>query len=61
MGLGSAVPSLLVLALDNFVEEKTNKFIPGAAIKCKGSILPGLFRNVSVSARTFVLPTWEPF
>ena len=61
MSLGSAVPSLLVLALDNFVEEKTNKFIPGAAVKRKGSILPALFRNVSVSAMILVLPTWEPF
>ena len=60
MGLGSAVLSLLALALDNFVE-KTNKLIPGVAIKRKGSILPALFGNVSVSARILVLPTWEPF
>ena len=60
MGLGSADLSLLALALDNFVE-KTNKLIPGVAIKRKGSILPALFRNVSVSARILVLPTWEPF
>jgi hypothetical protein len=61
MGLGAAVLSLVALALDIFVEEKTNKFIPGAAIKCKGSVLPALFMNVSVSARILVLPAWEPF
>ena len=61
MGLCTAVLSLVALALDIFVEEKTNKFIVGAAIKCKGSVLPALalFRNVSVSARILVLPTWE--
>ena len=61
MGLGAAVLSLVAPALEIFVEEKTNEFIPGAAIKCKGCVFPALFRNVSLSARVLVLPTWEPF